>query len=359
VAVGFVLAVALFGLQPQPWNIGVRIGLAVLPAVILTGAIAFLFLRFLHLLHRTRVVKRRSGLFLSIAACMSWVALLLDIGPQFLSWVLIFSSVLVFLVLTDRRYSVIFSLAMIIFSVFYGAFRLHQAEQLLYLGFLLKHEQQKQDHILTTQIVDSTAILSWQLSEPKIPVAWLPIVDQLQAKTDFDKDTGSQGGFFGLQPTIVISPDKDDETAIPMLAVLVVPNDFSATLWNMQIESSLESLYRKGRIGQPAKTQRDLQCTVSQRQCKETMWMYDDKFLAETMQLGYTILQIQVAVGETTLPLQFMIWFREPYSDGLPHQPSLLQIMKGIKFNEAEATEDLMHHRESQAPRSKDEDANL
>jgi hypothetical protein len=73
--------------------------------------------------------------------------------------------------------------------------------------------------------------------------------------------------------------------------------------------------------------------------CNETLWLYEDRFQAKTVQAGYALVSVPMA-GPGAGSRTFMLWFREPFVEGLPHHPFVLEIMKGLTVGGITATEE-------------------
>lgn len=309
----FLVACGIFSLQPQPWPMATRLLLAVLPAA-LPAALAILSVRYYDRLHTATV-----RLSLLAFALLSWVILLIDIGPGFLAWILVFSLALLFVFLVAVRFTAAFALGMLFFACFYGSLRLHQAEQLLYLNMLVRKEQQASAlQLSVNQTGNRLTILADQQ-----PILTLPLPEGMQR---LEKTKTNADGFFGITPALILSVDPEDERAIPMAAVLVVPVGFASELWNVQVSSDLEKLHRQGNLGPIDMKRREGRC--GPQKCDETIWLYEDRFQATQVQAGYVLFR----TADTETGHNLMIWFREPSVEGFPHHPRILELMKGLTF---------------------------
>ncbi|EHQ07704.1 hypothetical protein [Leptonema illini] len=319
-----IVSVLLFVVQPQPWPVAMRLLLSLLPALIPT-ALAALAVRY-----HERMNSAKPRLFLSGIALFSWIALLLDIGQTFLPWVLVFCLALIFSFVAGLRYTAVFSLGMIFFASLYGSLRLHQAEQLLYLNLLVRQEQRKSEVQFSIK-KEGGRILLFE-SGASEPVLTAPRPAAMQQLADAESD-----GFFGLTPAFVLTTNPEDAKAIPMAAVLFVPDGFPAKLWNVQVSSDLDKLQRQGGIGRAEMRERESRC--GSLSCNETLWLYEDRFQAKTVQAGYALVSVPMA-GPGAGSRTFMLWFREPFVEGLPHHPFVLEIMKGLTVGGITATEE-------------------
>lgn len=306
------VSVLLFVLQPQPWPAGIRVMLALLPSLI-PAVLAAVAVKY-----RDRIHLAKPRLFLAASALFLWTAVLLDAGQTFLPWVLIFSLAVILSVFAGPRYTALLSLGMIFFVVIYGSLRLHQAEQLLYLNLLVRQEQRKAAVELSVK-EENGRLLLFETGAAE-PLLSAPRPAELQRLKDAESD-----GFFGLTPAFVLTVNPGDTKAIPLIAVLLVPEGFPIRLWNMQVTGDLDQLNRQGSISRAEMKEREGRC--GGWECRETLWIYEDRFQAKSVQAGYALLSFPMADSSART---FMIWFREPVVEGLPHHPYVLEVIKGI-----------------------------
>lgn len=336
----FIIAVVAFSIQPQPWSVLVRVSLSVLPAFLIVLISSILFQYLLQL----------NQIWVALFSILVWILILIDIGAGFIGWIFVFSVVVLVFIVLRSRYSLLISAGMIVFAIFYGGFQFYQAEQYLYLRYLIRSHNQTGLNQITASFEGSKIILSDQygvFKEIKIPSS-LHLV----------RDTQETESFMGLSPLFVLSTSTTDATALPMVAVLDVTDDFPIELWNIRVSSSLNDLKKEGRIGEVKQVEREQRCGGDH--CTETIWQYEDRFQAKEIQIGYRFhisaagnKQAQLSeienndqlhssevntnklhANETVVnrPHRLLIWFREPVVVGFPHHPLVLEILKEISL---------------------------
>lgn len=295
--------------QTQVWGMAERLLLAAVPAAV-PGFIVFL-------------LHPRSGRFTGKAwpvaaiALVLWLLLLADIGWPFLSWFLVFGTAAVLLMLLSLPLARALAVGMILFAGFYLTLRLHQITQMGYLQLRIALQARAEEARIAARLEGSELRL-----ERDGRALLLGVRPARLSVRGSDLETG----FPGLHPLILFSSNPADDRAIPLLAVLAVPPAFPPRLWNMQLESTLAALRREGRIGEPKAAERKGTC--GELACSEFLWVYEDRFHARSVQTGYALIPLRVADGEA---VTIMLWFREPFVEGLPHGPDVLDFMKGLR----------------------------
>ncbi|MBW7857286.1 MAG: hypothetical protein H3C43_03060 [Leptonema sp. (in: Bacteria)] len=291
--------------QPQPWSILERVCFSILPAFLVAMLSLILF----------RYLLQFNQIWVAFFSIFVWILILIDIGAGFIGWIFVFSVVVLVFIVLRFRYSSMLSAGMIVFAIFYGGFQIYQGEQYLYLRYLIQSQNQTGLNQITASFEDSTITLSdknGKFKEIKIPSS-LHLV----------RDTQETESFMGLSPLFVLSTSANgDVTALPMVAVLTVADDFPIELWNVRISSSLNDLKKEGRIGEPKHICGD-------NHCIETIWQYEDRFQAKEIQIGY-----RFHISETRFDRshRLLIWFREPVVVGFPHHPIVLEFLKEISL---------------------------
>lgn len=314
VLVGLLALVTLL-FQTQPWGLPERVLLAALPSLV-PAAILFV-------LHPRSGRLSGKGWATIAAALLLWVLLFADIGWPFLSWFLVFGAALMAVAFVAPRPGRALAAGMILFAGFYLTLRLHQLIQLGYLQLRVAIQARSEEARIAARL-EGNQLLVEQDGRPVL-TAGLP--DHLSVRTG-DTETG----FAGLHPLILFSSDPADERALPLVALLAVPPAFPPALWNIQLESTLAGLRRDGRIGEPKAAQRKGKC--GDMDCSEVLWVYEDRFHARRVQTGYALIPLQTASkadGSAPEPLTLMLWFREPFVEGLPHSPAVLDFVKGFR----------------------------
>lgn len=335
----FIIAVVALSIQPQPWSVVVRVGLSVLPALLIVLISSILFQYLLQL----------NQIWVALFSILIWILILIDIGAGFIGWIFVFSVVVLVFIVLRSRYSLLISAGMIVFAIFYGGFQFYQAEQYLYLRYLIRSHSQTDLNQITASFEDSKITLSDQygiFKEIKIPPS-LHLV----------RDTQESESFMGLSPLFVLSTSANgDVTELPIVAVLDVTDDFPIELWNIRVSSSLNDLKKEGRIGEVTQAEREQKC--GDTHCTETIWQYEDRFQAREVQIGYRF-HISAAGNKPTQLTKIddndqlhssevnnnklhdnetivnrrhrlLIWFREPVVVGFPHHPLVLETLKEI-----------------------------
>lgn len=315
------VAVVTLLVQTQVWGIAERLLLAAVPASI-PGIVVF-------------VLHPRSGRFSgkswSIAAIAFglWILLLADIGWPFLSWFLVFGAAAVLLMLLSLPLARALTVGMILFAGFYLTLRLHQITQMGYLQLRIALQARAEEARIAARIEGEEFRL-----ERDGRALLLGVRPGRLSVRGSDLETG----FPGLHPLILFSSNPADDRAIPLLAVLAVPPAFPPRLWNMQLESTLAALRREGRIGEPKAAERKGTC--GDLACNEFLWIYEDRFHARSVQTGYALIPLRVPGAQSNPDgldspngeaVTIMLWFREPFVEGLPHGPDVLDFLKGLR----------------------------
>lgn len=314
----WVVSTILLTLQPQPWNTLERMLLAILPAVG-PGLLAAL----LHprSLSSTSVWKVKGQWLQSALALILWLILLVDIGPGFLSWILVFGIAEVAMFFSVPRFARALAAGMILFAAFYLTMRLHQAEQLGWLHLRVARESQavkararaEIDHDVIRFLFDGRELLNTKKPESLSPL-----------------EKTSEDSFPGLNPLILLSANPRDERAIPLVGLLSIPEGFPPKLWNIQLESTLAAFHREGRIGEARFSERKAKCGAFE--CQEYLWVYEDKFQGRNVQTGYALIGLAAdPVSKGAGMIGLMVWFREPFAEGLPHSPAVLDFVKALR----------------------------